>query len=66
MKISRKRRIAAGSGTTVQDVNRLMKLFREMSRTMKRVNKLGGKGLGPGPLDALTMPQMPFGRMPQR
>ena len=66
VKASRKRRIAAGSGTTVQDVNRLMKLFREMSRTMKRVNKLGGKGLGPGPLDALTMPQMPFGRMPQR
>ena len=66
VKASRKRRIAAGSGTTVQDVNRLMKLFREMSRTMKRVNKLGGKGLGPGPLDALAMPQMPFGRMPQR
>ena len=66
VKASRKRRIAAGSGTTVQDVNRLMKLFREMSRTMKRVNKLGGKGLGPGPLDALAMPQTPFGRMPQR
>ena len=66
VKASRKRRIAAGSGTTVQDVNRLMKLFREMSRTMKRVNKLGGKGLGPGPLDALAMPQMPFGRIPQR
>ena len=66
VKASRKRRIAAGSGTTVQDVNRLMKLFREMSRTMKRVNKLGGKGLGPGALDALAMPQMPFGRIPQR
>ena len=66
VKASRKRRIAAGSGTTVQDVNRLMKLFREMSRTMKRVNKLGGKGLGPGPLDALATPQMPFGRIPQR
>ena len=66
VKASRKRRIAAGSGTTVQDVNRLMKQFREMGRMMKRVNRLGGKGGGRGALDALAMPQMPPGRIPQR
>ena len=42
---SRKRRVAAGSGTTVQDVNRLLKQHHEMSRMMKRMNKMGKKGL---------------------
>ncbi|HVH83572.1 MAG TPA: signal recognition particle protein [Steroidobacteraceae bacterium] len=42
---SRKRRIAAGSGTSVQDVNKLLKQFQEMSRMMKQVAKLGKKGL---------------------
>ncbi len=42
---SRRRRIAAGSGTSVQDVNRLLKQFQEMSRAMKRMNKLGQKGM---------------------
>ncbi len=42
---SRRRRIAAGSGTTVQEVNRLLKQFQEMSRAMKRMNKLGQKGM---------------------
>ncbi|PPR25390.1 MAG: Signal recognition particle protein [Alphaproteobacteria bacterium MarineAlpha10_Bin1] len=42
---SRKRRIAAGSGTTVQDVNRLLKQFKQMNLMMKRVGKLGEKGL---------------------
>ena len=42
---SRRRRIATGSGTTVQDVNRLLKQFQEMSRAMKRMNKLGQKGM---------------------
>jgi signal recognition particle subunit SRP54 len=42
---SRKRRIAAGSGTSVQDVNKLLKQFMEMSRMMKQVTKLGQKGL---------------------
>ena len=45
LKASRKKRIAAGSGTSVQDVNRLLKQFDEMSTMMKRVNKLGQKGL---------------------
>jgi len=42
---SRKRRIAAGSGTSVQEVNKLLKQFMEMSRMVKRVGKLGKKGL---------------------
>lgn len=42
---SRRRRIAAGSGTDVQDVNRLMKQFREMQKMMKTLQKTGGKGL---------------------
>ncbi|HET6181964.1 MAG TPA: signal recognition particle protein [Acetobacteraceae bacterium] len=45
IKASRKRRIAAGSGTTVQEVNRLLKQFDDMSTMMKRMNKLGQKGL---------------------
>jgi signal recognition particle subunit SRP54 len=43
---SRRRRIAAGSGTDVQDVNRLMKQFREAQKMMKTLQKTGGKGLG--------------------
>jgi signal recognition particle subunit SRP54 len=38
---SRKRRIASGSGTTVQDVNRLLKQFTQMQKMMKRLNKKG-------------------------
>lgn len=42
---SRRRRIALGSGTTVQDVNRLLKQFEGMSKMMKRMTKLNKKGL---------------------
>ncbi len=45
IKASRKQRIAAGSGTTVQEVNRLLKQHQEMGRMMKQVSKLGKKGL---------------------
>ncbi|MEZ4659606.1 MAG: signal recognition particle protein [Caldilineaceae bacterium] len=41
---SRRRRIAAGSGTTVQDVNMLVKQFREMQKMMKQMGIMGGKG----------------------
>ncbi|HVJ56146.1 MAG TPA: signal recognition particle protein [Aliidongia sp.] len=41
---SRRRRIAAGSGTTVQDVNRLLKQHQDMANMMKQVQKLGKKG----------------------
>lgn len=40
---SRKRRISTGSGTTVQDVNRLLKQFDSMKTMMKRINKIAGK-----------------------
>lgn len=43
---SRRRRIAAGSGFDVQDVNRLIKQFREAQKLMKTIQKTGGKGLG--------------------
>src|SRR5690349_1338891 len=42
---SRRRRIATGSGTSVQDVNRLLKQYQDMAGMMKRVKKLGQKGL---------------------
>jgi signal recognition particle subunit SRP54 len=42
---SRRRRIARGSGTEVQDVNRLLKQFRDLQRVFKTVQKSGGKGL---------------------
>jgi signal recognition particle subunit SRP54 len=45
IKASRKKRIAAGSGTSVPDVNRLLKQFDDMSVMMKRMGKLGQKGL---------------------
>ncbi|RHW17306.1 signal recognition particle protein [Sphingomonas gilva] len=42
----RKIRIAKGSGTTVQDVNKLLKMHQEMSTAMKKLRKMGGlKGL---------------------
>jgi signal recognition particle subunit SRP54 len=40
----RKIRIAKGSGTTVQDVNKLLKMHQEMSTVMKRLKKMGGMG----------------------
>ena len=54
----RKIRIAKGSGTTVQDVNKLLKMHQEMSTAMKRIKKMGGmKGmmamLGKGGLGGL-------------
>ena len=43
----RKIRIAKGSGTTVQEVNRLLKMHQEMETAMKKIRKMGGlKGLG--------------------
>jgi len=39
---SRKKRIAAGSGTQVQDVNKLLKQYQQMQTMMKRMKKAGG------------------------
>ncbi|NQW02310.1 MAG: signal recognition particle protein, partial [Rhodospirillales bacterium] len=57
---SRRRRIAEGSGTSVQDVNRVLKQFKQMSLMMKKVGKAGAKGMmrGGGMLPGM-MPQMP-------
>jgi len=41
---SRRRRIARGSGTTVQDVNRLMKNYEQMRKMMKRMGRRPPKG----------------------
>ncbi|KPL67853.1 RNA-binding protein [Erythrobacter sp. SG61-1L] len=43
----RKIRVAKGSGTQVQDINKLLKMHQEMARAMKQIRKMGGlKGLG--------------------
>jgi signal recognition particle subunit SRP54 len=42
---SRRRRIARGCGLDVQDVNRLVKQFREMQKIFKMLQKTGGRGL---------------------
>ena len=52
---SRKRRVATGSGTSVQDVNRLLKQFKQMSSMMKKVSKLGKRGLMRHGLPGLPM-----------
>ena len=53
IKASRKKRIAAGSGVQVQDVNRLLKQFDDMSVMMKRMSKMGQKGMMRGGLASL-------------
>ena len=55
---SRKRRIAAGSGTQVQDVNRLLKQFSQMQKMMKRMGKGGMKKMMQGMKGRI--PGMPF------
>ncbi len=42
---SRRQRIAAGSGTTVQDINKLVKQFQQMEDMMKKMRKLGPAGM---------------------
>ena len=42
---SRRRRIARGSGTDVQDVNRLIKQYREAQKMFKTLSKTGARGL---------------------
>ena len=61
---SRKRRIAAGSGTQVQDVNRVLKQYREMNKMMKKVGKLGKKGLARAGLPGMAPGGLPPGMGP--
>ena len=56
---SRKRRIAKGSGTQVQDVNRLIKQFTQMQKMMKKVSKGGMDKLLRG-MPGRGLPGMPF------
>jgi len=60
MNASRKKRVAAGSGNRVQDVNRLLKMHRQMSDMMKKLGrKKGGfAGLFGGAMPAEPDPQM--------
>jgi len=60
IKGSRKRRIAAGSGTQVQDVNRLLKQFEQMQRMMKQMGKGGGLGKLMRGMKGKLPPGMPF------
>ncbi|MEA3034279.1 MAG: signal recognition particle subunit [Sphingomonadales bacterium] len=44
MNAKRKIRVAKGSGTTVQEVNKLLKMHQEMASAMKKIRKMGGLG----------------------
>lgn len=60
---SRKRRIAAGSGTRVEDVNRLLRQFEQMQKMVKQLSSMskGKKGMrGLGAMMGGQMPGMPF------
>jgi signal recognition particle subunit SRP54 len=52
---SRRKRIAAGSGTSVEEVNRLLRQFTEMRRMLQMFGKGGLPKMGPG----MKLPQMP-------
>jgi signal recognition particle subunit SRP54 len=50
IKGSRRKRIAKGSGTSVQDINNLLKNYTQVVKMMKKINKGGMRGLGRGML----------------
>jgi signal recognition particle subunit SRP54 len=62
---SRRKRIAAGSGVEVSEVNKLLKMHRQMSDMMKQMRK-GGRGALAGlpPGFGGGMPQLPPGMIP--
>ncbi|MEM9169455.1 MAG: signal recognition particle protein [Pseudomonadota bacterium] len=66
MNASRKRRVAAGSGTSVQEVNKLLKAHRQMADMMKKMGKGGMKGLAKQMMGmgGGAMPGMPAGDAP--
>ncbi|MCB1372332.1 MAG: signal recognition particle protein [Rhodobacteraceae bacterium] len=67
LQASRKKRIAAGAGLEVQELNRLLKMHRQMADVMKKMGGMGKKGLMRGGLGALLgkgaagMPGAPMG-----
>jgi signal recognition particle subunit SRP54 len=77
LQAKRKIRVAKGSGTTVQEVNKVLKMHQEMASAMKKIKKMGGmKGLGAllgrgGGMEGLlggsgggSLPGVPGGGMP--
>jgi len=65
----RKIRVAKGSGTTVQEINKLLKMHQEMSTAMKRLKKMGGLGklaamFGKGGLEGALGGMAPPGALP--
>jgi signal recognition particle subunit SRP54 len=65
LQASRKRRVAAGAGQEVQELNRLLKMHRQMADVMKRMGGMGKKGLMRGGLGALFGKAAPgLGPMP--
>ncbi len=70
MNASRKKRVAAGSGTSVQEINKLLKGHRQMADMMKKLGKGGMKGLAAqmmgmgGMPGGGAMPAMPGGGAP--
>jgi signal recognition particle subunit SRP54 len=64
---SRRKRIAAGAGVEVSEVNKLLKMHRQMSDMMKKMGRMGGKlTAGLSGLMGGGMPQLPPGMMPGR
>lgn len=73
---SRKRRIAAGAGVDVAEINRLLKQHRQMADAFKMMSKNGGKGLanmarmmglpgmGPGAMDPARLKALGGGKLP--
>ena len=51
---SRRRRIASGSGTSVQEVNRLLKSYRQVATMMKKIGRKGGAAPPPGMMPPLS------------
>lgn len=60
IKASRKKRIAAGAGVEVHEVNKLLKSYEQMSTMMKQMSKMGGLGA----LSSRLMKKNPFGGNP--
>jgi signal recognition particle subunit SRP54 len=71
LQASRKRRIAAGAGVEVSEVNRLLKQHRQMADAFKALSKNGGKGfgqmakmLGGGDMDMANIAKLACGQQP--
>ena len=72
LQASRKRRIALGAGVEVPELNKLIKMHRQMSDMMKRMGKMGGKGMLKNFMEQMsgksdgTTPSLPDAKMLQK